>query len=53
MEMNSHIALPMPLKSLTLLALLFLIDLPKMYFFILERDFLKFLASEAKCSMDL
>ena len=51
--MKSHTALPTPFKSWTLLVLLLLIDLPKIYFYILEREFLMFLMSDAKYSIDL
>jgi len=51
-EMNSQAALPIPSRSLTLLALFPLIDLPRMYFHILVRESLMILASNAKCSID-
>ena len=44
-EINSYIALPMPPKSLTLLALSLSIDLPRMYLHILVRDSLMFYVS--------
>ena len=51
-EMNSQIALPMPFRSLTSLALSSLIDLPAIYFFILISDSLILRALEARCFID-
>ena len=52
-EMNFQIALPMPFRFLTSLALLLLIDLPAMYFCILVSNSLMLRALEAKCFIEL
>ena len=49
-KINSYAILPTLLRSLMLLALLPLMDLPRMYFRILMRDFLIFLISDTKYS---
>ena len=53
MEINSKMALPMPFRSLRLLALSLLIDLPAMNFRILVSDFLILRTSETRCFMEL
>ena len=50
--MNSHATLPKPSKSLILLALLLSMPLLRIYFSILESNFLIFLMSEPRCSME-
>ena len=50
--MNSQIALLMPFRSLTSLALSLSMDLPAIYFHILVSDSLILRASEARYSME-
>ena len=53
MEINSQMALPMPFRSLRLLALSLLIDLPAMNFRILVSNSLILRVLEARCSIEL